>query len=60
MLGGVAVPRLMLHAAKLTFPHPLGGERKIMAPLPSDFLAMLSALDLPVPEQGRAAAVDPV
>jgi tRNA pseudouridine32 synthase/23S rRNA pseudouridine746 synthase len=51
MLGGVAVPRLMLHAASLSFPHPLGGERKITAPLPSDFMAMLGALDLPVPEQ---------
>lgn len=60
MLGGVAVPRLMLHAASLSFPHPLGGERKIMAPLPSDFTAMLRALDLPVPEQPGSATVDPV
>jgi RluA family pseudouridine synthase len=58
MLGGAAVPRLMLHAASLTFPHPLGGERRIMAPLPSDFTAMLAALDLPAPEQPRPASVD--
>jgi 23S rRNA-/tRNA-specific pseudouridylate synthase len=24
MLGGAAVPRLMLHAARLVFPHPAG------------------------------------
>ena len=60
MLGGVAVPRLMLHAARLTFPHPLGGERTVHAPLPADFMAMLAALDLPVPEQPAPAAVDQV
>jgi tRNA pseudouridine32 synthase/23S rRNA pseudouridine746 synthase len=60
MLGGVAVPRLMLHAAKLTFPHPLGGERKILAPLPPDFTAMLKALDLPIPEQPASDAVEQV
>ena len=58
MLGGVAAPRLMLHAASLTFPHPLGGERKVTAPLPSDFRTMLAALDLPAPEQPRPATVD--
>ncbi|ATC32204.1 RluA family pseudouridine synthase [Caulobacter vibrioides] len=58
MLGGIAAPRLMLHAASLTFPHPLGGERKIFAPLPADFTAMLTALDLPVPEQPRPATVE--
>lgn len=58
MLGGVAAPRLMLHAASLAFPHPLGGERKILAPLPADFMAMLVALDLPVPEQARPAPVE--
>lgn len=60
MVGGVVAPRLMLHAAKLTFPHPLGGERKIEAPLPSDFKAMLAALDLAVPEQPGSGAVDQV
>ena len=60
MLGGVAVPRLMLHAARLTFPHPLGGERTITAPLPSDFTAMLEALDLKLPEQRRPETVDQV
>ena len=60
MLGGVAVPRLMLHAARLTFPHPLGGERKIAAPLPSDFKAMLAALELSLPEQPGSEAVEQV
>ena len=60
MLGGAAVPRLMLHAARLTFPHPLGGERKVMAPLPTDFVMMLKALDLPVPEQPGSEAVEQV
>ena len=60
MLGGAAVPRLMLHAASLSFPHPLGGERRILAPLPSDFTATLQALDLAVPEQPASAAVDQV
>jgi tRNA pseudouridine32 synthase/23S rRNA pseudouridine746 synthase len=60
MLGGAAVPRLMLHAARLTFPHPLGGERKVTAPLPSDFKAMLEALGLAVPEQPGSETVDQV
>ncbi|MCY1647279.1 RluA family pseudouridine synthase [Caulobacter sp. SL161] len=58
MLGGAPAPRLMLHAASLAFPHPLGGERKILAPLPSDFVSMLEALGLPVPEQPRPASVE--
>lgn len=58
MLGGIAAPRLMLHAASLSFPHPLGGERKILAPLPADFTAMLQALNLPVPEQPTPATVE--
>ncbi|RZJ03057.1 MAG: RluA family pseudouridine synthase [Brevundimonas sp.] len=35
--AGQAAPRLMLHAARLTFPHPEGGERTVEAPLPADF-----------------------
>jgi tRNA pseudouridine32 synthase/23S rRNA pseudouridine746 synthase len=50
----------MLHAASLTFPHPLGGERKVLAPLPSDFTAMLNALGLPPPEQPGSTPVDQV
>ena len=46
-LAGAPVPRLMLHAAALEFPHPDGGTRRIEAPLPEDFRAVLEALGLP-------------
>jgi len=36
-LAGRSAPRLMLHAARLRFPHPEGGERTVEAPLPGDF-----------------------
>jgi tRNA pseudouridine32 synthase/23S rRNA pseudouridine746 synthase len=36
-LGGQAVPRLMLHAAALSFPHPSGEEMRVEAPPPADF-----------------------
>jgi tRNA pseudouridine32 synthase/23S rRNA pseudouridine746 synthase len=39
-LGGDPVPRLMLHAAELSFPHPDGGEKTIEAPWPQDFAAL--------------------
>ncbi|OYW29256.1 MAG: RNA pseudouridine synthase, partial [Caulobacter sp. 12-67-6] len=51
MLGGAAVPRLMLHAAQLVFPHPEGGERRIAASIPADMATMLEKLGLPLPEQ---------
>jgi tRNA pseudouridine32 synthase/23S rRNA pseudouridine746 synthase len=53
MLGGAPVPRLMLHAAQLVFPHPEGGERRISAPIPDDMRAVLDKLGLAVPEQVR-------
>ena len=40
-LAGGPVPRLMLHAVRLSFPHPEGGTRTIDAPLPCDFRAVL-------------------
>ena len=40
VLGGAPVPRLMLHAAALVFPHPAGGETRIEAPPPADFAAL--------------------
>lgn len=46
VLGGAPAPRLMLHAARLEFPHPEGGRRTIEAPLPCDFEAVLRAADL--------------
>jgi RluA family pseudouridine synthase len=36
MLGGEPVPRLMLHAFALEFPHPDGGTRRIEAQPPED------------------------
>ncbi len=42
-LAGRPVPRLMLHAAALEFPHPDGGTTRIEAPLPADFEAVLAA-----------------
>jgi tRNA pseudouridine32 synthase/23S rRNA pseudouridine746 synthase len=46
VLAGVPVPRLMLHAAALAFPHPSGGERRIEAPAPADMASLLAALGL--------------
>jgi tRNA pseudouridine32 synthase/23S rRNA pseudouridine746 synthase len=46
MLGGAAVPRLMLHARTITFPHPSGGETTIEAEVPSDLDGLLTALGL--------------
>ena len=43
VLGGAAVPRLMLHAAAIVFPHPDGGERRIEAPGPGDMAAALAS-----------------
>jgi RluA family pseudouridine synthase len=37
-LGQSAVPRLMLHALALEFPHPAGGRKRIEAQPPSDFV----------------------
>ena len=42
MLAGSPVPRLMLHAAALEFPHPEGGQKRIEADWPADFLAVMS------------------
>ena len=42
MLMGASVPRLMLHAAALVFPHPVGGERHVTAPLPRDMAALMA------------------
>lgn len=45
-LGGVAVPRLMLHAARLAFPHPDGQTLTVEAPMPADMAAVAEALGL--------------
>jgi tRNA pseudouridine32 synthase/23S rRNA pseudouridine746 synthase len=49
MLAGAPAPRLMLHAARLSFPHPDGGTTTIEAPLPADMAAMLARLGLAPP-----------
>ncbi len=49
VLGGKPVPRLMLHAAALTFPHPAGGERRVAAPIPADMASLLAGLGLDIP-----------
>ena len=49
VLAGKAAPRLMLHAAALTFPHPAGGERRVAAPIPDDMAGLLADLGLEVP-----------
>jgi tRNA pseudouridine32 synthase/23S rRNA pseudouridine746 synthase len=46
VVEGEPVPRLMLHAAALQFPHPGGGERRISAPPPADFAALAHKLGL--------------
>jgi len=42
MLAGARVPRLMLHAAALAFPHPSGGERTVAAPIPDDMASLMA------------------
>ena len=44
MAGGAPVPRLMLHASALEFPHPEGGRRRIEAPIPDDFQSLQHTL----------------
>jgi len=45
-VGGQPAPRLMLHAAALTFPHPQGGTKRIEAPAPADMAGLIAALGL--------------
>ena len=44
--AGRAAPRLMLHAARLIFPHPEGGYRTVEAPPPEDFEALKASAGL--------------
>ena len=46
--AGAPVPRLMLHASRLEFPHPDGGSRTVEAPPPEDFAAVASAAGLAI------------
>jgi RluA family pseudouridine synthase len=45
-LGNAAVPRLMLHAAALEFPHPAGGTKRLEAPIPADMRAVMDEAGL--------------
>jgi tRNA pseudouridine32 synthase/23S rRNA pseudouridine746 synthase len=46
VVAGHPVPRLMLHAAALKFPHPAGGEARVEAPVPADMAGLIAALGL--------------
>ena len=58
MVAGLPVPRLMLHAIALTFPHPSGGLKRLEAPVPADMAALLAGLGLA--EQAPAPDVSPI
>lgn len=45
-VAGLPVPRLMLHAQALSFPHPEGGTRRIEAEVPADMAGLIAALGL--------------
>lgn len=48
---GITVPRLMLHAWRLGFAHPVTGRALVLeSPLPHDYRAVREALGVPVPE----------
>ena len=56
-LAGRRAERLMLHAARLRFPHPEGGMREVEAPVPDDFNDLLAEAGLALPERsGEAGA----
>lgn len=43
--GTIRVPRVMLHAERLTFPHPVTGvEMTVVAPIPADFQDLLGGI----------------
>lgn len=45
-LGDTEIPRLLLHAAALDVPHPDGGRRRFVAPLPPEFEGAARSLGL--------------
>lgn len=53
-LAGAAVPRLMLHAAALAFPHPAGGKAELYAPPPADFAEVAARAGLALPAERSA------
>jgi len=45
-LGGMAIPRLLLHARGFEFPHPEGGRKRLEAPLSADIRRLCLELGL--------------
>lgn len=45
-VAGRPIPRLMLHAGALSFPHPSGHRATMEAPIPSDMAGLISSLKL--------------
>lgn len=48
-VGGVDIPRLLLHAVALELPYPGGGKQRFSAPLPDDFGNVARSLGLEAP-----------
>lgn len=46
LVNGHPVPRLMLHARALSFPHPAGGTTRLEAPPPADMADLITKLGL--------------
>ncbi|MGA0606853.1 RluA family pseudouridine synthase [Phenylobacterium sp. VNQ135] len=46
VVAGQPVPRLMLHARALAFPHPAGGMKRLEAEPPADMAGLIAALGL--------------
>jgi tRNA pseudouridine32 synthase/23S rRNA pseudouridine746 synthase len=57
MLTGAPVPRLMLHAAALVFPHPAGGRKRIAASPPADFAVLAEHVGLALPKSEVAVII---
>ena len=54
-IGDVAAPGLLLHAARLTIPHPAGGGMKFTAPPPAAFAQIVARLGLKLAESDASA-----
>jgi tRNA pseudouridine32 synthase/23S rRNA pseudouridine746 synthase len=54
VVAGEPVPRLMLHALTLEFPHPAGGRKRLEAPPPTDFTDLAAHIGLSLPSRTPA------
>jgi RluA family pseudouridine synthase len=59
-LAGAPIPRLMLHARAIRFPHPSGGESVLEAPIPADMRALIARLGMPEPASSAIPAAHAV